>query len=170
MADPKKKSNAVWIIIIIVLVVLLIGGILLTWFITRRVSGTDGLSGDTCATDSDCVTGLQCTAGVCGGCVVPSKVIGIDDDQTLDFPNYDVELTWDAATGAEYYIVYISETEGFDYTNPDDLEFTQITEDNEFLFEGVPASSDIYLRIVAFNECGAGTPSNEYTFSTGPII
>jgi len=166
----KKASPAIWIIIIIVvLIVVAVAAIILVWWLTRRAA-KPGVGG-TCTVAADCATGLTCTGGLCAlpDCPKPGQVSNIDDEQEVDGGAWDVTLTWDAETAADFYIVFVGEDEDFDPEEEAVAVF--LTDTNEFVAEDVPVLTDVYIRIRAGSEnCGLGAISDEYHFETGAIM
>ncbi len=166
-----KKVIPTWIIVIIIILVILLILIPIGVWLLARGSGARGGAGDTCADNNDCATGLTCSAGICAvaDCIKPDKADDIAHNATPSGFSWDVELTWDEANNADFYIIFVGEDSGFDPF--EEAVFVGISGNNEFLLEGVPQLADVYIIVLSTNQaCGAGLLSDEYHFATGALI
>lgn len=165
-----KKAIPVWaIILIIVLVIIAIVVPIIIWFLMRR--SRKGGSGDTCSATTDCANGLTCNGTVCGVpiCAKPDKPKFLKYTETINLPGWDVELNWQKVNNADYYLIFVGETETF---NPiEESLFVGVTDTNMFIFEQIPPLTNVFIKIAAANQnCGIGPFSDAKEIDTSPII
>lgn len=98
----------------------------------------------------------------------PEKVTGIKAN-TSYFDGF--EITWDKNVYATSYKIQVSSTSTFD--EADILYEKTVTEESYFISRDLREKADLYVRVCAVNEIGAGEYSksiNPYTFDTSSNI